>query len=253
MTNLIPTARVDKNGRVVTRHMKPESSGHQAHSIPSPAPPQVSGSSVLKSGAFSAISEVVLSGSPSAYERGVLEEGLNDLPDETLEKIIELDGSDDYTRLWVVFDDMKKKAGRSSIIDLIHLSDMLEHRGVDEMVFSDYVRGFQQYKDLHPVGDNGVYPEERLAQCTLLTDAYMLMIGMIEDGTLNGDGDMAYVNDKGEWTPFLRDRELRNLLLASKYDPEKVLKLMKDRELIAPDSLIAILDQDINALRDGAL
>lgn len=254
MTNLIPTPRADKNGRVVVRHMKPESSGQRDHSIPAPNVVAPDADNALMEGAYNAILNVVLEGAASQSERTFIEDRLRELPSETLVVISELPDSENYTRLWGIHTAMKDMAPSAFITDLVYLADMLEQRGIDEIFFSDYVRGFRYYEDLCPLGSSGSYPELRASQCRVLTDVCMTMVDMIDEELISNE-DMTYPTDtdSDEWTPFVRDADLRHLLLASEYDTDKVVSLIQERKIIDPDDLKAILDQDINALAKGAL
>jgi hypothetical protein len=126
---------------------------------------------------------------------------------------------------------------------------MMEERGIEEMVMWDYIRGFQQYEGLAPIDEHGTYPDERLEQCTQITD---IILAMIEVPL--SDDSLSYTDDKDEWTPFIMDEKLRTLLLASEYDRTTVFGLITERRLFNADDITAILDQKINpALAEGTL
>lgn len=253
MTNLTPTPRTDKNGRVVVRHMKLEPSFQHEYSIPAPVAVAPSAGDALMEGAYNAILNVVLEGAASQNERTFIEDYLRQLPSETLVAISELPDSEDYTRLWGIHTAMKDSVPSDLITDLIYLGDMLEQRGIEEIFFIDYVRGFRYYEDLCPLGSDGAYPELRASQCRALTDVCMVMVDMIDEELISHKELAHPTDDDGEWTPFIRDADLRHLLLASDYDTDKLVGLIQERKIVDPNDLKAILDQDINVLAKGAL
>jgi len=252
--SLTPTPRVDKNGRTVIRHMKPEASAISKLQLPAPTQPRTDPlrDSVVELVVLT-ITGIVLNSDPTEHEQRDIEEGLRGLSFDALNMIIGLDRPDSYSRLWVIYDDLRKGVGGDFTSDFLHLSDALESRGFDEMIFSDYIRGFRRYEGLPPLGIDGEYPLERLRQCTGIIDVTACITDMIREGDLEGDGGISYAKDEGQGSIFLRDAKLRKIIMNSEYDNARIMNLIKERKVIAPDALVAILDQDSTPLADGAL
>lgn len=261
MSDLTPTPRVDKNGRVVVRHMKADSDSgtRPKKSLPVPAVVPQQDTTDLVENASAAI-EVLTATAREAMrvevdfstteETLIIKDKLPLLNEEEHETIIEWAGNENASRLWILHEHLLRDDNILFAKDFLHLCDFLEEQEIEEVIFSDYVRGFQQYKNLHPIAEDGSYPETRLEQCKVLTRVLLTMVDMVDGGHLREEDVRA---DSEPWTPFIRDERLQNLLLKEDTDVPAVMKVITERRIIDADHIQAILTRDVKALGDGIL
>lgn len=250
MNDLIPTPRMDKNGHVVVRHMKNEmpAGGYIKKDIPVPVIPSRDDVAELVSNAIAAMElEVGLS---TTVERQNVQDHLPSLSREELETIIEWSGNENASRLWILHEQLQHDDGITFAKDFLHLSDFLEDHGIEEIISADYVRGFQQYKNLCPIADDGSYPEVRTEQCKTITKVLSTMVDMVDSGELREEYVCA---DTESWTPLIRDEQLQDLLLNKETDTEAVLKVIIERRVLDPAHIQAILKQEGGALSNGVI
>lgn len=244
MSHLIPTARVDKRGRVVIRHMKPEGAGTGGIKklVKGPAVKQVADDHerLLKITAAAIADEI-------EGDLGEIEEQLSVYSTEELETLAPWSTAKDNIRLWsfaIELDDAE------FVRDYIHLSDFISERGMSDMAAPSYIRAIHRYEEIPPQGDDGSYPRERLEQCKAALDMTFIIREMISNDEI-APNSLA-VDSVAGTHPYVKDEKLRQLI----FDPElrsAAFNIMTQRRTIQADEIEAILAEGAGALTDGVL
>lgn len=260
--NLIPTARVDKHGRTVIRHMKPEDKAGQRFNGTVPAPV------VTPNDVRSALLERAASAF-FGHNTGMNEEDhaastkwLSTLSASELKTVETWAGNKKASRLWIPVVGMQKDAGRDFGRDWLNVSDYLEGKQIEQVVGEYYIAAFQKYEGLIPLEDGAAYPEERFKQFVAVTETVLSMIELSRDGTIDDREYSLYSSDADpeleadvtyEWLPYIWDEKLRNLIVNPEHS-DAARKIIGERGIVNADDITAIISGSEHALLgEGAL
>ena len=249
MSSLIPTPRTDKNGRTVTRHLKPQSTSTTKSSTPIP-PLTLSAPkdhATLVSGATAALTNLLYPEGTPAKDLAKITTVLTTYSDATLNRIQQQDWNRKPAYHFSVgiittWDETKANDYMAATTALREY----EPDGVPPLHYNSW----QHYPELHPLNKNGDYPKERLNQLTAL---YIVTEHMIANGKepyywndLTNDIEFTYLND---------DDQLRNFLLnpGPDHNRDDITRIITTHHTYDPGKIKAMLDLGVQSMTSGVL
>lgn len=251
--NLVPTSRVDKNGRVVIRHMRAESIGTAVAGklIPAPSPTRVPEIDALLNGAASLIEKTV---EPDSSNSGILRDNLKKLSTHTLRRIAGATEPQHRSTIFSVYSEtVRDEADESYINDLLELSDHFAANVIGNEPDGNLLIGARHSAGLASQGSDGRYPEERYRQLVGLIDVTAKIIEMAvkENTPINGTFDFSI----GYLSPALADHNFREFILgATSAEHQMIVRIIGERKTANFDDIKALLESsDTVPLSNGAL
>jgi hypothetical protein len=255
--NLIPTARVDKNGRVVTRHMKPEDSGAGGTKqlIPSPVQQAPANTELLRSDVAALLMDRTnVTASDRRREHSLMVKAMEHFSAETLRGIKELDrATGDNTAYHVQLEVRGTNPSEDYVRDLLQLSEHTHERGITS---GQAVRSLARYENLCPLGEGGSYPEERYRQATSLLDAStaimrLLVANRVDDSVINFES----LRGQHSVTPRIADDRLVQLIMdATESECEQIVSIINERHIVDPDIIAELMAaNETSSLSSGLL
>lgn len=256
MTDLVPTARVDKNGRVVVRHMKPEGTGTSELKIPIPPIQQkpVSSPQLMRR----AMENVFEAAGMSEYDWGqavaMMLEQIESLMPSTLERMASLKNGEDGGVAHSIYNEFyAPKVDETFINDLAQIGPHIGERDIDPNWLNSCVRGFQNYDGLCPMGADGSYPEERYSQCTTLFDVTHAIRGLIL-GKILDKSEIDYGDQSGDERMIASKSLVDYIMSAKDTERERIAELISSRKIIDVEVLKGLIATGgTAALSSGAL
>lgn len=259
MSNLIPVKRMDKNGRAVTRHMKPEKVGNSAAWLKALTPKLVANER-----------ERIIRDCGDFLRDGYNEIALSSLSDKELEDLnsivtkIELDA--DFMSLRELLNPTKNAPNGYAAMwpELKYdLEDIALYNKLDEGVTLrssiPLIRGLNVY------GFRGVKREAHQSLINVSVAASHLLSTSIKDGFLfpdvdhrmpdNLDNFYSFFEDDGEVVQrWIRNQRFVDMMERRFDDVDEIIGIMTERKTLQPETIEAILDSDSHSsLKDGAL
>jgi hypothetical protein len=257
--NLIPTARVDKNGRVVIRHVKGEGTGTSARKVLFPAPntqPSVDETTGTSEAVEIFVGMLAIKGGvPESLPR--LKKSLGGFSPDTIRRIISVKSIQEQRVLPHVYDELTKMEPREVFVnDLLCISGYLMERGEQIDLAANFINGLQQYEGITPIREDGSYPPERFSQSTCLIRVTQKIADMIIFGQADASS-LDFVPNKRlrHLDPRIADKELVGMILtASEGDRERIVDLIEERGIINTVDIKVMLDAgSTSSLSSGVL
>ena len=250
---LVPTVRVDKNGRVVIRHMKPVSGNESGAAIPSLNAPPVNHNSEAHEELLLSATDVLLRKSymaNSGRDAERLEKAMKRFSDETLSRISKLHGPAGDLAVYFLHLELEGESDEVHVRDLLELSSFLDDR---DITTDNIVLSIKRYDFLHPLNESGSYPDERYRQITRLVES---ADAIRRSGSSERDSTVFdYAKISKELAPVIRiaDEKLVDTILgASDAEYEQIITIMRERAVSDPDSIKELMSGP-SALSSGAL
>ena len=222
MPNLIPTARVDKHGRAVIRHMKPGVSS--TTTALTQVPPVLPRAVEDLTPALKAAAEVCAKQTRWAAED--MELRLDGYSKAELEAVVNLSTAKSKSPLWCFINNMRDIPRAR---DILHLGHYLAECGADDPTIDILIDCLQKYEELTPQGNDGTYPRERLEQCRAV-------IGLTLQMSVS----------------YIEDEKLRRFI----FDPTtraETVNIVTERRIRSGNEVEAILAENAGALTNGVL
>lgn len=246
--NLVPTPRTDKNGVTVIRHMRDKTSkklsSPQIPPVASAPPVTALDRAALLSKAALAITAKLDSRSElvSLYY-GVIKDIISEYSPYTLQALTTLTENDQ--KAWAVHTGLMKNWTETSVNDYLQLADFFRAHNISDDMHG-YLKSFHYYEDMYPQND-GAYPEQRREQCEAVIELVEHLGNVMFEETTTFMEPRVLI-------PYIRDEKLRKLILTSE-DRKKVVRLVKQRNLLDADALSGLVDNaaDASALFEGVL
>ena len=258
--HLIPTARVDKHGRVVIRHMKPEESGVNGARSLIPAPrtkPSAEMLSLASEAASFLSEELSIRKDDEKQFLARTKKALAGFSPETVHRIMAAEKNGERKALIHVNYELAERNPREAYVnDLMRLSGHFYNRGEHIDFIANYIRGLQKYEGLAPMGADGSYPPERRSQGIALVAAVQRLreMSMWEKSYLS---DLDYIPDDRLLyaEPLLAEGKLRDLILnATVGERELITRIIEERSIVNADDILEMMRaSESAALADGAL
>lgn len=254
LRGLIPTARVDKNGRVVIRHMKPEDMGvsEPQATLPPPQPRPVASQKTVREAMDNVLEAAGIDSYDWHHAVTTMNVHMEKLLPSTLERMASLKNSDEGQVAHSIYKEFYEAELNETLInDLVQLSSHIGERDLEEAWIASSVLGFQSYDNLCPMGADGSYPEERYSQCAALFDVTQAMRDLVLEKAVD-KSEFAY--GSGD-TRMLSNKKLVDYILSAKDpDREKIAGIIRSRKMTDPDSIKALIEAgETTALSSGAL
>jgi hypothetical protein len=259
VSNLIPVKKVDKNGRVVTRHMRPEKVGNSAAWLKALTPVPVANER-----------ERIIRDCGDFLRDGYNEIALSSLSDKELEDLnsivtkIELDA--DFASLRELFNPTKHAPNGYAAMwpELKYdLEDIALYNKLDEgvplKVSIPLIRGLNVHRF------RSVKQEAHQALADISFAASRLLSTTIKDGFLfpevgrpmpdNLDNFYSFFEDDGEVVKrWIRNQRFVDMVGRRFNDVDEIIRIMTERKTLQPETIEAILDSEAHSsLKDGAL
>lgn len=260
-SGLIPTSRVDKNGRVVIRHMKPETGDSDGASIPPPASPSLGGKATVDGALLNDAVSVLLSnlkstGNSLKSDDLLLRRKVEHYSGATLKKIAEMDNNPDLASklnaFYHVFTELEVAGKEAYVRDVLETADFMAENSTynDQSVFT-----LQRYRNLTPLNSDGSYPMERYRQVTRLMQVTHTVLESSSENLGESAFDYELISLNREQTPRLTDERLVDRILeASDSEYEKIIAIVRERSLINFDDITSLIVRDgPNGLSSGTL
>lgn len=258
MSNLIPVMKVDKNGRVVTRHMRPEKVGNSAAWAKALTPAPVANER-----------ERIIRDCGDFLRDGYNEIALVSLSDKELEDLnsivtkIELDA--DFMSLRELLNPTKNAP--NGYVEMwpelkYDLEDIARYNKLDEgvtlKVSIPLIRGLNVHRF------RSVKQEAHQALADVSFTASRLLSTTIKDGFLypdvrpvpdNLDNFYSFFEDDGEVVKrWIRNQRMVDMVARRFSESDEIIRVMTERKTLQPEMIEAILDTDSHAsLKDGTL
>lgn len=259
MSSLIPVKKIDKNGRAVTRHMRPEKVGNSAAWLKALTPSPVANER-----------ERIIRDCGDFLRDGYNEIALSSLSDKELEDLnsivtkIELDA--DFKSLRELLNPTKNAP--NGYVEMwpelkYDLEDIARYNKLDEgitlKVSIPLIRGL----DVHRF--RSVKQEAHQALIDTSIAASRLLSTTIKDGFLypdvgrpmpdNLDNFYSFFEDDGEVVKrWIGNQRFVDMIGRRFNEADEIIRVMTERNTLQPETIEAILDTDSHSsLKDGAL
>lgn len=259
-SHLIPTPRVDKNGRVVVRHMKSDDavSGakDQRQHLPVPVVKGTGSTALARLEAAAVLMKLTdLNHSQHNKEYQNMVAGMESFSFETIQKIMQLEGESGRMIAYGVMLDIRnpKQSDEIFVRDVIALT---EHLNMSNAATDAYIRALRYYDAICPLDDDESYPQERFDQAMALITATSAMENLAYEKRIDYSA-LTYVECLGQKydVPLIADRGVSDFIInASESERDQAVAIITERGIADFESMAALLDQGTpNAISGGAL
>lgn len=250
MSNLIPTPRTDKNGRTVTRHMKPHSQSAGSHStkIP-PVGMNGAGRSVLIASVTTLLTKAIRTNFPEGVAINDVRRAapaLASYSDATLARIQQHPWTFQSARTLTL--SATKEWDETTVNDYMAAAvalNLTEGHSISVM----HTDSWHLYDELHPANNVGEYPAERLSQIVAL---YHVTEHMEEEGLEPyGYGERSHEVE----SYYLNDDKLREFLLNPEepYKRDDIVDIITTHNTYDVARIKTMLNHSVPALRGGVI
>lgn len=279
MNNLIPVVRPDINGKLVTRHVRPDKPAAAALSIPPVRPRQiiVGGGGTIRAAKgrkmlIGAITSAFSSNEAMAlrHHRTTLEGKVRELPDDVAEAVHDaaLEIEDRIEKRFLnrlVLKAIDGGAGITDIKSAIHyhrnsssdLRDSIDYyyeigaKGIGDYPLGNLISAVKSYKlagfDYDPRVSLGEQDEKTSRQCDALKELHLAAEAL--DSGDNGIEPRSTFNEDGT----LKETSLAQLVVDYPEKVSEVIAVMEERETLDGELIGSIVNHNVNALREGTL
>lgn len=250
MSDLIPTSRTDKNGRTVTRHMKPHNTSTGATGTPIPRVKKVSQKEHQQ-----VVLEAVMNLCEALIQR-YDDDSVRRIRDSSIEVIGGYSTSTEqrirdtswghYQAMQLatsIRPDKKRQWDETKVNDFLVLLGNHE----DDKINDWHLNSYHLYEELCPPNNAGDYPEERRSQINALLTVTDKMYSSAEHVLI-------YDDETKQSLFFIVDPELRSLVLnPGKHNRDEVVAVIVGTDTFDASRIRMMLDADVPSLGSGLL
>lgn len=249
MSNLVPTQRVDKNGRTVTRNMKAAAPAEKEPALPAVslnkpvARSEAEDHALNVSIASQTLWEYLPGYAPGTNLPDRSTEALTGYSDATLHRVINFPWSKHSVKDFI--HKISKKWNETTANDYMEVTAAMNSLGIDTL----HAASWHRY-DLHPANNEGDYPEERLSQLV----AIVTVVEHMQYGAFDFDPYWSNpVTDDIEST-YLPQDDLREFILhPGPYNRDDIVDVILSHDAFDAERIKAILDFDVQPMKNGIL
>lgn len=263
MSNLVPEPRADKNGKIVTRHVKVEAPGGHSINIPIPAPrptPTASAENAkenLCADLSYAIHEETVDYSDSHYDDGESDparegiyEHLKTFPLELLQTLDSMQREDE-----LLFEDLTRRIEQREsplfISNFIKYNDVIggDVEGDEKTAF---VRSLEYYPQLEKLD---VSTDEATSKIRALLTVERVLFDQEEKGTPGAEEAITWQPHDYDFVaaPVIKDHALVDFILENHERAEKIRDTMELSKAFTLDRIKMIMDHPEKAIAEGLL
>lgn len=246
---LVPTRRADKNGKIVTRHVKPQDAVQDRTPLPVPvlAAPDADSHEELVSSTAQIIFSIIIHKYPGRNPDIILDaikRPLTRYSPVTVERIRAYEWNVETANTLTL--GISYRWDETLTNDYMAVSEVIreeEPDGVPPLYYSQW----KHYRsELHPENNNGDYPQERLNQLTAIYRVTKLIA--------SSDSYWAEPEDETE-TVYIDSDELRQLILnpGPQYTRDEVVSVILDHDTLDAGRVKKILDLGVSPMSGGVL
>lgn len=240
MSNLVPTQRVDKNGRTVIRHMKAQRSISGSNLPLPPIVPEYDRSQLV-----SEVAAFITTGNSLEHHLSTAKTGIADYSLDTLHRIL---GSLSKPQMNLLLHGFTMEWDEEKINDYISIASAVENNRIYSGELDLQLQALNYYEELTPIQSGQPYPLERAIQCHAIVEAASAIHWHAED---DSDGVFATMAD-GEFLPYIEDSRLRDLILHSD-ERNEVTRIIKERGITDAEVILEFLHSEAPAVAEGML
>lgn len=249
MSNLIPTPRTDKNGRTVTRHMKPQAASKTSTSIPPVSPSMTKPRATIIDDVTRSLTGLLVTGGSTVAKEKIarkITDVLTGYTDATLHQIQQYPWNSTTASHFSV--GIMNTWDEDTANDYMAINTALAEEEPDGV--SPFHYGSWQYcPELHPSNNAGDYPEERLNQ--------LLMHYRVAEYMEEHDDDSYHWDElTNEYDAYLiKDEQFRQFILnpGPRYNRDDILTMITTHHTYDPERIKGMLDLDTPSLGSGVL
>lgn len=240
MSNLVPTPRLDKNGRTVIRHMKPQLSISGSKLPLPPIMPEYDRSQLV-----SEVAEFITTGNFLEHHLSTAKAGIADYSLDTLHRIL---GNLSKPQMNLLLHGFTMEWDENKINDYISIATVVENNRIYSGELDWQLQSLNYYEELTPIQPGHPYPLARALQCHAIVETTSAIHWHAED-----DSDGVFVTmDDGEFLPYIQDSQLRDLILHSD-ERNEVARIIKERGITDAEVIMEFLHSEAPAVAEGML
>lgn len=243
MSKLIPTPRVDKNGRTVIRHMNVQRSGSGGN-MPLPLIMAEQDRSQI----ISEVASFITTGTNLDHYFDTVKEAIGEYSLDTLHRVT---GNLSKSHMNLLVSGFTLDWDEGKINDYISIAAAVENNSIWSEELGWQLKALAYYQDLTPLKPGHSYPLERALQCHAIVNTVSAIHWHKDEDDEDDNGVFTHMDD-GEFLPYIQDPQLRALILHSD-ERNEVARIVKERGITDAEVIMDFLHSEAPAVADGML
>lgn len=240
MSNLVPTPRLDKNGRTVIRHMKSQHNS-PAGNLPLPQIIQEKDHDRL----ISEVATYITEDTNVRHYFNTAKEAVAGYSPDTLHRIM---GELSKSHMNLLVHGFSMEWDENKVNDYISIAKAVEENEIYSGDLEGQLQALGYYEELTPAQPGSPYPLERALQCHAIVGATQAIHWHADEESYG----VFITMDDGEFIPYIQDPKLRGMILHSD-ERNEIARIIKERGITDVAVIMEFLHSEAPAVSEGML